>query len=207
MTIETGNRKIAWALVELHIPVIFNTRSFLFYCPDHLSMWRADTLYTKEPETLNWIRTATVDTFLDVGASTGLYSIYAAGIGYRNVYACDNNPEVFTILKKNIELNRMESRIIPIPDLKLLAGNLNEYPALIKIDTDGSEIPILKEYQNLITNAKSIMIEESPWDKKEIQRLLTEYGFTCKGRYASTMMKGTSYRDYRNAVWVRGRGQ
>jgi hypothetical protein len=50
-----------------------------FYCPSETSLWRAETLLTKEPETIEWIETFNEESvFWDVGANIGVYSLYAA---------------------------------------------------------------------------------------------------------------------------------
>jgi len=47
-----------------------------------LEKWRVETFWDKEPETINWISCFRPgDTFLDIGANIGLYSLYAAKRG------------------------------------------------------------------------------------------------------------------------------
>jgi len=72
-----------------------------------LEKWRADTFWTKEPETLNWIDSFGVgDTFLDIGANIGLYSLYAASRGIA-VTAVEPHQGNFTALTINTrQLNR-----------------------------------------------------------------------------------------------------
>src|SRR5215467_14181444 len=53
--------------------------SVAFYCLGDLAQWRAQTLLAKEPETIEWIDSfADGDTFWDIGANIGIYSVYAA---------------------------------------------------------------------------------------------------------------------------------
>jgi FkbM family methyltransferase len=53
-----------------------------FFCPNDATRWRAETLSSKEPETLDWIdRFDAGDVFWDIGASSGPYTMYAAAAG------------------------------------------------------------------------------------------------------------------------------
>src|SRR5262245_15783933 len=55
--------------------------SIKFRTPSLRALWRAETLLTKEPATIRWIdRFAPRDIFWDVGANTGIYSLYAAKV-------------------------------------------------------------------------------------------------------------------------------
>lgn len=59
-----------------------------FYCPNNLSLWRAETLLTKEPETIEWINSFGEGcVFWDIGANVGIYSMYAALKTKANVLA------------------------------------------------------------------------------------------------------------------------
>ena len=49
------------------------------HCPGELTVFRATTFLSKEPETIEWIDTFRQDdVFWDIGANVGLYSLYAA---------------------------------------------------------------------------------------------------------------------------------
>jgi len=48
------------------------------HCPGELPVFRANTLLTKEPETIAWIDTFEPgETLWDIGANVGVYSLYA----------------------------------------------------------------------------------------------------------------------------------
>ncbi len=51
------------------------------------------------------------DVFIDIGANIGFISIFASSLIGKtgNVYAFEPNPDTFTILKKNIELNQISN--------------------------------------------------------------------------------------------------
>jgi FkbM family methyltransferase len=81
-----------------------------FFCPGVLSEWRAQTLLTKEPETLEWIRTfKNGDTLWDIGANVGTYSLYAAKKGHV-VLSFEPSPANYYLLSRNIEINGIDSR-------------------------------------------------------------------------------------------------
>jgi len=51
---------------------------------------------------------------VDAGANVGLFSIYAAVLGAKKVYAFEPVKETYDILVENIKRNELENRIIPI---------------------------------------------------------------------------------------------
>ena len=76
-----------------------------------LERWRAETAATKEPETLAWIRSFQAgDTFLDIGANIGLYSLYAAKQQVPTV-AVEPHPGNFHALVTN---QRFLNRALPM---------------------------------------------------------------------------------------------
>lgn len=82
-----------------------------FFCPGEIPIWRANTFFEKEPETLDWIDSFSPDsTFFDVGANVGLYSLYA-GIKKHKVIAIEPMSDNYFILQRNIILNKMDNVI------------------------------------------------------------------------------------------------
>lgn len=76
-----------------------------FYCPGDIPLWRAETLLTKEPETIQWIDGFDCgDIFWDIGANIGCYTMYAA-MRELNVCAFEPSAGNYYILNKNIQLN------------------------------------------------------------------------------------------------------
>ncbi|MEW5691879.1 MAG: FkbM family methyltransferase [Candidatus Hydrogenedentota bacterium] len=102
------------SLIEELSPVLMtDTPSGMikFFCPNRVIEWRANTLLTKEPETIEWIDTfANNETLWDIGANIGVYSLYAALKGLR-VLAFEPAACNYYILNKNIEINKMSDRI------------------------------------------------------------------------------------------------
>lgn len=83
------------------------------YCtPNPATRWRADTLFTKEPDTIEWIRGFQVDDILlDIGANVGMYSIFAAKTRGVRVYAFEPESQNYALLYKNIVLNGVSDRV------------------------------------------------------------------------------------------------
>jgi len=73
-----------------------------------MEKYRAETFWTKEPETIEWIKSFKPDAiFFDVGANVGVYSLYAASLfPTMNIVAFEPMPENFKSLNNNILLNK-----------------------------------------------------------------------------------------------------
>jgi FkbM family methyltransferase len=72
---------------------------------------RADTFYTKEPETVFWYHCMDKTTpIVDVGANVGVYALYAAGLNRkRNIYAFEPMQQNYNRLCQNIRLNEFDN--------------------------------------------------------------------------------------------------
>jgi len=82
-----------------------------FFCPGKIPEWRAKTLLTKEPETIEWINGFNkTDVLWDIGANLGVYSLYAARRGL-SVLAFEPSPSNYYLLSRNIEINKMDENI------------------------------------------------------------------------------------------------
>jgi FkbM family methyltransferase len=76
-----------------------------FYCPNRMALSRALSLYKKEPETIRWIDGFLPgDTFLDIGANVGVFSLYAAMRGHR-VVAVEPESQNYSLLNTNLFIN------------------------------------------------------------------------------------------------------
>jgi FkbM family methyltransferase len=119
LTGETGRRLVAEAqaqggesLLEIIEPVNTKCGRIAFYCLGDLSLWRARTLFTKEPETIEWIDGFNVgDVFWDVGANIGLYSLYAAITRKAEVLAFEPSASNYLLLNRNVEINRLSNHV------------------------------------------------------------------------------------------------
>jgi len=95
--------------------ILINKKEVIFFMPNSLIEYRLNTFFTKEPETLDWIRSFDSKKeliFWDIGANIGLYSIFAA-ITHSNCKIVSFEPSSNNLrsLTRNISINRMEDRV------------------------------------------------------------------------------------------------
>jgi FkbM family methyltransferase len=83
------------------------------YCtPNRTTLLRVETLYTKEPDTIEWIRTfQDGEVLVDIGANVGMYAIFAAKTRGTKVYAFEPESQNFALLYKNIVPNRIDDKV------------------------------------------------------------------------------------------------
>jgi len=99
---------------------------YFILCPNEIVRWRAETYFTKEPETIEWIDTFKAgDVLFDIGANIGLYSIYAAKKGI-NVIAFEPESQNFALLNKNFSLNKCYDKVMCL-NAALSDDNLIDY--------------------------------------------------------------------------------
>ena len=105
----SGAREISLEQYESLVPiqrVQHDGVDVVYSTPTRFTKWRVDTLFTKEPDTIEWIRTfETGDILLDIGANVGMYSIFAAKTRGIRVHAFEPESQNFALLYKNIVLN------------------------------------------------------------------------------------------------------
>lgn len=84
-----------------------NVDGMMFYLPNRHCEWRVTTMYTKEEDTVAWIRSmAGGETFYDIGANIGLYTMLAAKQGL-SVYAFEPESQNYAVLIRNLALNKL----------------------------------------------------------------------------------------------------
>ena len=82
-----------------------------FYNLNKMTEWRYRSLYTKEPETIDWLnRIQPGEVLWDVGANVGIYTIYAAARRGARVLAFEPLASNYHVLNMNIELNGLAPR-------------------------------------------------------------------------------------------------
>ena len=133
-----------------------------FYTPNKVALYRANTFFTKEPETIDWIENFKEKSiFWDIGSNVGVFACYAAKKKNCQVYAFE--PSVFNleILSKNIFINKLDDliTILPLPltnEMKVASFNMTSSIKGDAISTfgeeysfDGSEIKTAFRYKTL----------------------------------------------------------
>ena len=87
-------------------------KKLIFQTPNLLTKYRADTLLTKEPNTIEWLNEIDKEeVLLDIGANVGMYTIYAAGVRNATVYALEPESQNYSLLNMNIRLNKLDHLI------------------------------------------------------------------------------------------------
>ena len=84
-------------------------QNFKFLITNEIELWRAYTILTKEPETINWINNfEKKDVLYDVGANIGIYSLYASK---KKIKTLSFEPAFhnFKKLRQNIKLNKVKN--------------------------------------------------------------------------------------------------
>lgn len=78
----------------------------IFATPTVFTKWRVDSLFEKEPVTIQWIAEFSPgDVLVDVGANVGMYTIWAAKTRGAKVFAFEPESQNFALLNRNIALN------------------------------------------------------------------------------------------------------
>jgi len=79
-----------------------------FFLPNQQCAWRVQTLLTKEPDTIEWLKRMEPGKVLfDVGANMGQYSMYAAKRGVI-VHAFEPEAQNFALMVKNFAFNQLK---------------------------------------------------------------------------------------------------
>lgn len=110
---------------------------FILDVHEDIPKFRADTFWTKEPETIQWIddylqTDSTTQVFIDVGANIGIYTLYAASVNSKvEIIAVEPINRTFTELEKNIALN---SRTDQIKTAHVALSTANGVGVMTRID-------------------------------------------------------------------------
>jgi len=152
---------------------------FLIDQQDELSVWRYESFYDKEPETIKWIEffaTAEIPpNFLDVGANIGMYSLYFLSLAKdKSVICVEPFQKNFELLTRNLNLNNLlhRAQVIRNP----LSNEIKECSAIVTdMRPGGSGYKLIeggKVYQES-TNVQSLDIDSIlyPFDQKYVLKI------------------------------------
>ena len=151
-----------------------------FFIPNETTKWRVDTLFIKEPETLEWIDSFDNSSdfiFWDIGANIGLYSIYNSLKNRKSTtIAFEPSSSNLRVLTRNISINNLEKNIkvvsIPLTNKENIfqemkegqfveGGALNSFGE--KFDFEGKEFKPTMKY-NLLGTTINYFLENSILD-------------------------------------------
>ena len=84
----------------------------VYSTPNRHTKWRVDSLFDKEPITIEWIGGfAAGDVLADVGANVGMYTVWAAKTRAVRVYAFEPESQNFALLNRNIFFNNLSGLV------------------------------------------------------------------------------------------------
>lgn len=88
-------------------------KSIKFYTPSLLASFRAKTIFTKEPDTIDWLNKngSKNNCLFDIGANLGLYSIYYAKKFDAKVFSFEPSFKNLELFARNISLNALQENI------------------------------------------------------------------------------------------------
>lgn len=87
-------------------------KTISYLTPNTFLKWRVDSLYTKEPCTLEWIAGFRAeDVLVDVGANVGMYTVWAAKTRGVRVFAFEPESQNYGLLNRNLMLNGLGSQV------------------------------------------------------------------------------------------------
>jgi FkbM family methyltransferase len=131
---------------------------YKFLCESPIERWRAETLFTKEPGTVDWLR-ATLkpgDCFYDIGANVGCYTLLAARlVGLDgHVIAFEPHPASMRTLMGNVELNLLSN--VTLCALPLSNESDMEWLDLSALEAGSSNHQLGKGRMRIITYAAAL---------------------------------------------------
>ena len=104
-----------------------SSKKITYSVSNEMTLWRAQTLFEKEPITIKWIRSFEKNSiFYDVGANVGMYSIFAAIVSKCNVYSFEPESNNFQVLMENILFNELFNKIKMVSIKTIFSGNFLE---------------------------------------------------------------------------------
>ncbi len=90
--------------------IVVDNKQILYEVSNPTLMMRAQSLFTKEPDTIHWLNQLPAeDTFIDIGANVGMYTIYAAAVRGMNVVAFEPESQNYAVLNRNIYMNQLKN--------------------------------------------------------------------------------------------------
>lgn len=112
-----------------------NGMEVLYATPTAFTKWRAETLFDKEPCTIEWI--ASFDrgeVLVDIGANVGMYTIWAAKTRGVKVYAFEPEAQNYALLNRNIMLNDLGGQV------KAFCLALSDHPDYSELHLSGTQV-------------------------------------------------------------------
>jgi FkbM family methyltransferase len=112
------NKKLNNRNLNYRPKLVSKKKEIIFYTPNKITNYRANTLFSKEEDTIKWIDEygGKDNIFFDIGANIGVYSLYSAKLYKNRVFAFEPQYKNNVLLEKNIQINKLENFISVIPN-------------------------------------------------------------------------------------------
>jgi FkbM family methyltransferase len=95
-----------------HMQLKVGEHTVRYVTPNQATKWRVETLFKKEPITIEWIAGFNPDDVLvDVGANVGMYTVWAAITRGVRVFAFEPESQNFALLNRNLYLNELGDQV------------------------------------------------------------------------------------------------
>ena len=151
---------------------------FLLDTTSEIPKFRAETFWTKEPETIHWINrnlseSTDIGLLIDVGANIGIYSLYAATVNSSvRVFSVEPVPETFRELSANIELNNKTNQIATfMAALSYESGSGTLKNVDPRLGSSGAQIEIVASGDDAPTKVLSgDRLLEDGWEKRDLNK-------------------------------------
>ena len=89
------------------------TTQVVYATPNVFTQWRVDSLFTKEPDTIEWIGGFQPgEVFVDIGANVGMYTIWAAKTRGVRTFAFEPESQNYALLCRNIVMNGLAENVV-----------------------------------------------------------------------------------------------
>jgi FkbM family methyltransferase len=96
--------------------VQYGAATLQYAVPNSATLWRVQSLLTKEPSTIEWLNAiAPGETLLDVGANVGMYTVFAAVVRRARVFAFEPESQNYALLCRNIVGNDLSGSVTAWP--------------------------------------------------------------------------------------------
>jgi FkbM family methyltransferase len=205
--------------------------SIFFYCPGEGPLFRAETMLTKEPETIEWIDSfEEPSVFWDIGANIGIYSLYAALKPDVKVLAFEPSAFNYHILNRNMCDTIVGGALSSFAEAmdwqgehfsaKYKQGMLGfsvddfierfspSFPNYIKIDVDGIEGKIINGAEKVISDERlrGLLVELDESREEYCQRvfqILKNGGMKLAAKEHSPSFDKGKFASVYNHIFVR----
>ena len=98
--------------LDPHMNVREGDIEVVFCTPNLPAQFRVDTLRSKEPDTIDWIRGFSPgEVLIDIGANVGMYTIWAAKTRGVRVFAFEPESQNYALLYRNIIRNGLSEQV------------------------------------------------------------------------------------------------